>query len=346
MFSMEWDAGTCTLCQPSVTPVVLTRPVSWDAGFRGRLEVMSSTHRHEPSRERFPLDPTVDPAVERLVPVAEGVSLRTLDRGPHDADGPVLVLIHGLASNCRMYDGVATHLATRGYRTIAVDLRGHGLSDKPDHGYDFTTVCTDLVALLDHFDLDRAVLVGQSWGGNVVVHAAHEHPDRVIGSVAIDGGAFEMSRRFATWEDCAAALAPPRLAGTRASRLEAAIRASNRDWPESGIRGSLSNFEYHDDGTLSPWLTFDRHMQILRAMFDHRPTELYPLIERPIVFMPADSGLESHTREREEILDLAQRSLARCRVHWFRPAHHDLHAQHPERCADVIVTNVKNGFLS
>jgi pimeloyl-ACP methyl ester carboxylesterase len=312
----------------------------------GQTRQVPSNSPFEPARERFPLDASVDGAVERFVPVAEGVHLRTLDRGSARPDEPVFILIHGLASNCRMYDGVATHLAERGYRSIAVDLRGHGLSSKPDDGYDFSTVCRDVIGVLDHFELPRAVLVGQSWGGNIVVHAAHEHPGRVVGSVAIDGGAFEMSRRFATWDECAEALAPPRLAGMRAARLEAAIRASNRDWPESGIRGSLSNFQFHDDGTLSPWLTFDRHMRILRALFDHRPTELYPLIERPIVFLPADSGVESHTQEREEILSLAQRTLAKCRVHWFRPAHHDLHAQHPERCADVIITNVKNGFLS
>ena len=301
-----------------------------------------SAARHSGSPERFP----VTDAEERFVPVADGVTLRTLDRGPRESDTPVFVLIHGLASNCRMYDGVAAHLADKGYRSISVDLRGHGRSSKPDDGYDFGTVCADIVGLLDGYSLDRAVLVGQSWGGNLVVHAAHAHPDRVLGSVAVDGGTFEMRRRFATWEDCAGVLAPPRLAGTRAARLEAAIRATNRDWPESGLRGSLSNFEYHDDGTLSPWLTFDRHMKILREMWDHRPSELYPDITRPVLFMPADSGLESHTREREEMLEIAQRLISRCRVHWFRPAHHDLHAQHPERCGDVLITNVRNGFLS
>jgi pimeloyl-ACP methyl ester carboxylesterase len=73
---------------------------------------------------------------------------------------------------------------------------------------------------------------------------------------------------------------------------------------------------------------------------------MYPGITRPVLFLPADSGIDSHTREREEMLDIALSSIPRCRVHWFRPAHHDLHAQHPERCADVLVTHVRNGFLA
>jgi phenylalanyl-tRNA synthetase beta subunit len=44
-------------------------------------------------------------------------------------------------------------------------------------------------------------------------------------------------------------------------------------------------------------------------------------------------------------VESALRNLARGRVEWFRPAHHDLHAQHPERCAHVLIENIENGFL-
>ncbi len=294
--------------------------------------------------EHYPL---VGARAERIE-VAEGLRLRIIDRRPERTDGslPAVLLIHGLASNARMWDGVGTCLVRQNVRSIAVDLRGHGRSDKPDDGYDFDSVVSDLVGLLDRLDIERAVFVGQSWGGNVVVHAAHRRPQRVVGAVAVDGGMIELGRTFNSWDDCAAALRPPNLVGTRHGRMEAAMRSMNADWPESGIVGALSNFEVVGDGTIRPWLTLDRHMQILRELWSHQPSEMFADIERPILFVPADSGDVAWTRNKEMAVDHALRTLPNARAHWFRPAHHDLHAQHPERFAEVLVSNMKNGFLA
>ncbi len=291
--------------------------------------------------ERFPL---VDGRSTRVR--ATDVDLRVIVRGPTDSPRPTFLLVHGLASNARMWDGVGARLAELDFPSVAVDLRGHGESDKPDQGYDFDTVCADLAGVLDGLGIDRAVFVGQSWGGNIVVHAAHRLPDLVMGAVAVDGGMIELARVFPEWEDCARVMAPPRLAGMRAGRLEGAIRATNTDWPESGIVGSLSNFEFLPDGTIRPHLSFERHMMILRELWAHRPSELFAAIERPLLFMPADSGDVSWTNDKERAVDHAITTARRARAHWFRPAHHDLHAQHPQRCADVLVENVENGFLS
>jgi pimeloyl-ACP methyl ester carboxylesterase len=245
-----------------------------------------------------------------------------------------------------MWDGVGSELAAQGHRSIAVDLRGHGRSDKPDEGYDFDTVSRDLCELLDALSIDKAVFVGQSWGGNIVVHAALRHPDRVIAAVPVDGGFIELGDSFPEWEVCAERMQPPRLAGMRGSRLESAIRATNTDWPETGIIGSLSNFEFREDGTISPWLTFDRHMLILNELWKHRPSEMFASIDRPVLFMPADSGDVAWTSNKETAINSALAKLKSGRAHWFRPAHHDLHAQHPQRCAEVLISNLKNGFFS
>ncbi|MFM8847351.1 MAG: alpha/beta fold hydrolase [Actinomycetota bacterium] len=291
--------------------------------------------------KRFPL---VDGRSTRVR--ATDVDLRVIVRGPTDSTRPTFLLVHGLASNARKWDGVGSRLASLDFPSVAVDLRGHGESDKPDQGYDFDTVCADLAGVLDELGVDRAVFVGQSWGGNIVVHAAHRRPDLVMGAVAVDGGIIELGRVFPRWDDCERRMAPPRLAGMRAGRLEGAIRATNGDWPESGIVGSLSNFEFLPDGTIRPHLSFERHMMILRELWAHRPSELFAEIERPLLFMPADSGDVSWTNDKERAVDHAIATARRARAHWFRPAHHDLHAQQPQRCADVLVENVENGFLS
>ena len=62
--------------------------------------------------------------LDRSVP-GDGVRLHARDWG---GDGPPVILLHGLASNCRIWDGVAPLLAAAGFRTVAVDQRGHGES--------------------------------------------------------------------------------------------------------------------------------------------------------------------------------------------------------------------------
>jgi pimeloyl-ACP methyl ester carboxylesterase len=214
----------------------------------------------------------------RYISIRPDLDLRVIEWGP--ASGEPFLLVHGLASNARMWDGVGAALADQGYRAVAVDQRGHGRSSKPDDGYDFATLSDDLARVCEALDLDAAVVVGQSWGGNVVCEFAIRHPEICRGVVAVDGGIIELAATFPDWETCAARLAPPRLTGTSLARLEGIMRAAHPDWPETGIQGALACFEAFEDGTLRPWLTFERHMTILRELWEHRPPTRYHLLHR------------------------------------------------------------------
>jgi pimeloyl-ACP methyl ester carboxylesterase len=137
-------------------------------------------------------------------PVADGVELAIdlWDPEPVATQRPAFVLVHGLSSNARMWDGVAADLVADGHRVATVDLRGHGRSSKPDGPYDIPTVADDLAALIDHLALDRPIVAGQSWGGNVAVELAASHPNSIRGIVCVDGGWLEPSRVFRDWESC------------------------------------------------------------------------------------------------------------------------------------------------
>jgi pimeloyl-ACP methyl ester carboxylesterase len=80
-----------------------------------------------------------------------------------------------------MYRHALELLPPLGVRAIAVDLRGHGLSDKPTGAGSYTldTYCADLDALLDTLSLPRVALIGQSMGGGIAVHYALRNPTRV-----------------------------------------------------------------------------------------------------------------------------------------------------------------------
>ena len=279
------------------------------------------------------------------VEVADGVDL-AVDTWPADgAVGPAFVLVHGLASNARTWDGVATALTALGHPVATVDLRGHGRSSKPDGPYDVPTVAGDVAALLDELHLDRPIVAGQSWGGNVAVELAARRPDAVRGIVCVDGGWLEPSRAFADWEACRRALQPPRLAGRRLVEIESYIRSAHPDWPESGILGTLANFELHADGTIAPWLTFERHLEVLRGLWDHHPTERFAELAVPVLLAPADSGEPEGTGRKRRDVEAARAAIPNARVRWFH-GDHDIHAQHPGELASVMHDATTDGFLA
>ena len=103
------------------------------------------------------------------------------------AEGPTLVCIHGLTANHTCWASVADVLSPT-YRLIAYDLRGRGESDKPEQGYSLAVHNEDLAGLLDHFGLEKAVLIGHSLGAHIALRFAATRPERVAGLVLVDGG--------------------------------------------------------------------------------------------------------------------------------------------------------------
>jgi pimeloyl-ACP methyl ester carboxylesterase len=95
----------------------------------------------------------------------------------------VLVLVHGLLMNRRMYERLAPALARRGNRVVCVDLLGHGRSDRPEdlRLYSMPLFARQVVALLDHLGQPAAVIGGTSLGANVGLELAVRHPERARG---------------------------------------------------------------------------------------------------------------------------------------------------------------------
>jgi pimeloyl-ACP methyl ester carboxylesterase len=95
------------------------------------------------------------------------------------------VLLHGLLLSQKMHRPLARELARRGNRVITLDLLGHGRSDRPRDlsAYSMTTYGREVVALLDHLDVDEAVVAGTSLGANTALEVAVAAPERVRGLV-------------------------------------------------------------------------------------------------------------------------------------------------------------------
>jgi pimeloyl-ACP methyl ester carboxylesterase len=115
----------------------------------------------------------------RRLRLASGLELRLLEAGP--ADGPPVLLVHGWAVSAYLWRHNILPLAAAGYRVLAPDLPGHGLSDAPRAAGSYTVEAFARAVLetLDACGVARAAVAGQSMGGKVVVQAALEAPERV-----------------------------------------------------------------------------------------------------------------------------------------------------------------------
>jgi len=104
------------------------------------------------------------------------------------ADAPAIVLGHSFLCSTKMWQGVAPSLAAD-HRVINVDFRGHGRSGEITEPFTLYDAVADVVAVLDHVGVDRAIWCGLSIGGMVALRAALTYPDRVSRLVLLDSGA-------------------------------------------------------------------------------------------------------------------------------------------------------------
>ena len=124
--------------------------------------------------------PTGDPAYRVSYPrLASGIKIRVVERG--DPDSPPVLLVHGWGCSAYVFRQNIPALADGGFRAIAFDLKGHGLSDKPQTADEYTVdaMVEHLREVLDALGLERPALVGHSLGGSLIYHFAGKYPERV-----------------------------------------------------------------------------------------------------------------------------------------------------------------------
>ena len=110
---------------------------------------------------------------------------RELAYSSYGDGGRVVVLLHGLLFSRYMHDALARALAEEGHRVLTLDLLGHGESDRPPDmwRYSMTEFGREVVALLDHLEIDEAAVMGSSLGANTTLEVASLAPERLRGMV-------------------------------------------------------------------------------------------------------------------------------------------------------------------
>ena len=184
--------------------------------------------------------------------------------------GRSLVLLHGLASTCRIWDLVAPILS-EDYSVVALDQRGHGESAKPEEGYHFAAVAHDLLGFIRGMGLDRPIIVGHSWGGDVALEFSVAYPSAASGLCFVDGGMIEPSARYPSLEETRVQMAPPVLTGMTVDQFLERIRNGNqaRMMTPRVEEAILANFAVLEDNTIRPQLSRENHIRIIEALWEH-----------------------------------------------------------------------------
>lgn len=156
-----------------------------------------------------------------------GFSMNIRVDGPGDA--PWVIFSHSVTTDLSMWDDQAAALSKR-YRVLRYDTRGHGLSAAPQGPYDFDTLVTDVVALMDDQDIEEACFVGLSLGGMTGLGLGIHHPDRFAGIVVCNARADAPEGYGAAWDE--------RIALARSKGMDALVQPTLERWFTEDFRNS------------------------------------------------------------------------------------------------------------
>ncbi len=115
----------------------------------------------------------------------------------YEGAGAAIVFLHFSGANMMMWSR-AVHHFQESHRLVLVDLRGHGRSDRPSHGYGADDMAEDVLGVMTALGIEKAHVIGSSMGAEVGLSLAANHPERVI-SLACDGALASEYGPYGTW---------------------------------------------------------------------------------------------------------------------------------------------------
>jgi len=127
-----------------------------------------------------------------------GIKMHYLDLG-NTTDVPI-ILIHGMTFDNKMWNPQIEILKDK-YRVIAYDIRGHGKSGVGDGQYTYKLFVKDLIALMDHLQLKKAIICGLSMGGAIAIRAYEMHPHRIKALILCDTRSEADSNETKYWRE-------------------------------------------------------------------------------------------------------------------------------------------------
>jgi pimeloyl-ACP methyl ester carboxylesterase len=281
--------------------------------------------------------PPPAPVIEREI-LLHGQRVRFLEAGA-DSGGPVVVLLHGLASSSQTWSSVLPHLGRHAH-VIAPDLLGHGRSAKPRSGdYSLGAYAAGLRDLLVTLGLDAATVVGHSFGGGVAMQFAYQFPELAERLVLVASGGLgkkvTIALRAATLPGTAvvlrvAAAITPRWLSRVVQRTVRAVPALDR--PDlAGVATAFDSFTDH--GARGAFAQTVRGALNWSGQRLEGTERLYLLADVPVLLVAGsrDSVIPvAHTVGAHDLLPGSHLEI-------FDGAGHFPHDEQPVRFADLLM---------
>ncbi len=242
------------------------------------------------------------------------------------------LLLHALGWNARAWWKIAPLLAERGIGCLAPDLRGHGLSDRPPEGYDYTTMAADVGALAGALGLESPLLVGHSWGAVLALELASGGKLAPCGAVFLDGAIGQLNTLPGANEDLfLQAMEPHNREGVAREAFLERLMDPARPYPlpphEAHI--ILASYEEGRDGRLWPRVSRERYRAVLRSVWNHPTYERFSRVRCPVLMLPVeppeprDLGANAHLWLNHEGVKVARARIRKLEIHWLRDTPHD-----------------------
>ncbi len=178
---MGWGASARACVKPSLPGGWASCPATGGCSITLRgWRTSCSRGSGSPTRSTTPIPPA-----GAVTPIKSSARAPARQRGPRAGRRTTLILVHGLLLAQTMHAPLARDLAARGNRVVTVDLLGHGESERPRDmwRYSMRFFADQVVALMDHLEVERAVVMGTSLGANTALEIALESPERLQGMV-------------------------------------------------------------------------------------------------------------------------------------------------------------------
>ena len=292
--------------------------------------------------------PTPDPDAEPagfVVVVEPNDRIHFLDwGGPAGGASAGVLLIHGLAGTAWAWAPVARRLRAVA-RTVALDLRGHGLSDAPTAGYDRETLAGDAVAVAEGsglLDGEGIVLAGHGFGAIVAAWTAVALEQRCGGLVLVDGG----------WEDQRASTGlepdefargldePPEVLRSMSAYLADREAFDPLTWDADQLRAAQAAVVELPAGRVVPSSRPHAIAGSVAAMFDYLPVEVLAAVDAPIVaLMAAEDEAGGRGRALDEVVAaVAAGGGPRIQVARFPGDGHNLPRYRPAEVSAAILS--------
>ena len=250
-----------------------------------------------------------------------------------DSAAPVIMLIHGFLSSTFVWSKVFLEIAAAGYRVIAPDLLGYGYSDKPrDFDYTIESQSRMIARLLKRLEIERAILIGSSFGGAIAATVALNQPERVE-KLALVGA---VSNNDPTRYPIMRLVRSPLIGDVVSPLLASSRRLLRSRMKRVYDRHKLKLDEFRIDARFIPLRAAATHRAIIRTVRNwdaERVQRDAHLITQPTLLLWGDNDPDVPLRYGEELLQRIPHS----RLIVFRECGHHPQEEYPETFTEAVL---------